>query len=121
MNNIVRDCVNGVLNDFKALLYTDELFFEEVEEYCRLMYHIGENPLPILRNWLKRNKVLLPIHYIESDKTMHTDDILNKVCGRAIPLLIVEAVKVNGLAENVNIYFITGEILNRKYFNKKEN
>ena len=103
---------------FKELLDRDELHFTEVEDFCMLMYRINDNPLPTLRKWLKRNKVEIPIHYIESNiEAKHTDDIMLRICGRAIPLLIVECVKDYGQAEEVNIYFISDSILDRKYFN----
>ena len=109
---------NTSLVQFKELLDRDGLLLTEIEDFCTTMYRIDDNPLPIMRKWLKRNNMDVPIHYIESDITAkHSDDIMLRVCGRAIPLIIVEAVKIEGLVAEVNIYFISDTILNRRDFN----
>lgn len=110
---------NSIIIEFKALLDRDELTYEDVEDFCTLMYRIGDNPLPNLRKWFKNNNLQLPVHYVESNITAkHEDSIMLRACDKTPPLLIVEVIKDYGAVQEVNIYFITDKILNRKYFNK---
>ena len=106
------------LEQFEELLDRDGVLFTDIEMNCKFKYRINANPLPVLRNWLKHNRLDIPIHYIESNLVAkHEDDIMLKVCGRAMPLLILEAVKDYGDVEEVNLYFISDTILDRKHFN----
>lgn len=115
--------MNKILKDFKELLYLDNVTIDNLETTCKNLYRLNSNPLPSIRQWLKRNFIPLPVHYFKSNcAPTWPGSILNKVCRRASPLLIVEVVKIIREIEKVNIYFISGgKILNREHFNIKEN
>ncbi len=85
------------------LLEIDGLDFEKLETYCKVFYRMNLNPIPTLRKYLTNSGVHIPVHYIETKRIMDTDDILNKVCGRAVPLILIIAKKREGYCMDVTM------------------
>jgi len=92
------------------LLAMDGLSFNMLATYCMIEFRMDYNPIPGLRKYLKKYRVDIPIHYIETERDMDADDILNRVCGRAVPLIVVIATKHKGMAKKVDMRLITNKI-----------
>lgn len=85
------------------LLQLDGLDFTILANYCKVAYRMNLNPIPAIRKYFTNSGVHVPVHYIETRRTMDSFDILNKVCGRAVPLVLVIAKKRDGYCMEVTM------------------
>ncbi len=107
------------IDRLKEALTLDELTFAALEKRCTITYKMGQNPLPSLRKWVERNDLEAPVHYVESNTTpIAMEDLVRKVNKRIVPLIVVEAVKHQGVAKEVNIYVMDDELYDRRRFLK---
>ena len=97
------------LND---VLEIDNLSFDELTQYSHTAYKMNENPLPAIRKYFERNGILAPIHYMETAVPISSDAVYDKLCGRAVPLVVMLVVKVEGFPVNVDMRYVD---INNKY------
>jgi len=93
--------------NLKNVLEIDGLSFNSLNKYCRIAYRMNTNPLPPLRRYLNRNNINIPVHYIENNGFQHREDILNRVCGREVPLITASTIKREGYCWKVDLRLIT--------------
>ena len=91
----------------QQVLANDGLTFNKIAKYCEIDYRMNFNPLPNIRKYLAVNGFDIPLHYIETGYKLHREDILNRVCGRAVPLILVIATKKEGYCVRVDMCVLT--------------
>ncbi len=96
-----------MINKLRNALIQDGLTFKKLAQYCEIEYRMNFNPLPAIRKYITHWGVDIPIHYIEKPYEIHRDDVLNIVCGRAVPLIVVIAYKREGYCHGVDMRIIT--------------
>jgi hypothetical protein len=85
------------------LLQLDGLNFAILANYCKVAYRMNLNPIPSIRKYLTNSGVHIPVHYIDMKRDMRSVDIINRVCGRAVPLILVIAKKSEGYCVEVTM------------------
>lgn len=96
-----------MIQKLRKALIQDGLTFKKLARYCRVEYRMNFNPLPAIRKYISHYGVDIPIHYIETGYRMHRDDVLDKVCGRAVPLIVIIAEKREGYCLHVDMRMVT--------------
>ncbi len=88
-------------------LEMDGLTFKKLTKYCEVVYRMSFNPIPNIRKYFLNNGITIPVHYIETSHRMDRDDILRRVCGREVPLIVIIAQKKEGLCIHVDMRVVT--------------
>lgn len=98
---------DNMIQKLSKALSQDGLTFKKLARYCEVEYRMNFNPLPAIRKYISHYRVDIPIHYIETGHRMDRDDVLNKVCGRAVPLIVIIAQKKEGYCVHVDMRIVT--------------
>lgn len=100
------------LNESLGLDYTK---LKDLESAFLTLYKMTQNPIPLLKAWLKRNRLDIQVGYIEMavNSTTSANDcdtgwIKRKVSTRRAPFIIVAVKKRNALAVSVTIRYACG-------------
>jgi len=104
------------MNEFQKLnelMEMDELSFRDLAIFCVTAYRMSVNPMPILRNYFALSKTTIPAHYIETECSVNYEEILTLTKSKASELIIVNAIKREGLVRTVNIFHLKGSMARR--------
>jgi len=96
-----------MINKLRDTLIQDGLTFKKLADDCKTQLRMNFNPLSNIRKYLLRNSIDIPVHYIETGYIMHRDDILRKICGKAVPIIVAIAKKKEGFYEHFDIRIVT--------------
>jgi hypothetical protein len=89
------------------MLRMDGLTFKMLSQECLSSLRRNDNPIPMFKKWLTRNRISIPIYYVERQFKMDRDDVLNFVCGKPVPLILIMSVKKKGYHEDMDIRMVT--------------
>lgn len=97
------DRLHGCMED-------DGISTKNLEHYCTVAYRMGVSPISTLRNYVKVNNVNITVQYLETRvwNAGTMDFIRSKVSNKTAPFLLVVALKNNGFAKKVKIYYVSG-------------
>ena len=104
------------MNEFQKLSETleiDELSFRELAVFCVIAYRMSVNPMPIIRKYFALNRSTIPVHYIETECSVSYEEILALTKSKAPELIIINAIKREGLVRAVNIFHLKGSMARR--------
>lgn len=90
--------------DIIEALKQDELTIPELERFCFTAFKMNENPLPILRSYLTRNKFQTLVVYKEIVTPISVDVILKAVKSPKLALMII-VLKDEGVPLDVTVTF----------------
>ncbi len=99
--------MEGLIYKLWQALHIDGLTFNKLATYCMVEYRMNFNPLPAIRKYVDKYAEGIPVHYTERGYKLDRDAVLNIVCGRAVPLIVVIAIKREGYCEKVDMRMIT--------------
>ena len=96
------------LSQFMAM---DNLTGKDLKDLSLILYKMNVNPLPIIRKYIEKSEIDIAVHYMEG-KIPNTCTMLERVKKRKFPLLILFAVKEEGMVQCVKIYEYDGSSCN---------
>jgi len=91
------------LNKLKEMMVDDELGFSDIKQFCMIGYRMNANPLPIFRKYVDLSGAGIPVHYKESECSLSYEEVALLVKSKANPLLILNAIKHEGMVRAVHI------------------
>lgn len=94
---------NKHLNRLKEMMSMDELGFTDIKQFCITGYRMNANPLPIVRKYVDLSGAHIPVHYKESESSLSYEEVSLLIKSKADPLLILNAIKHEGMVRAVHI------------------
>jgi len=110
--------MENMLNKFDKALRMDGVWPRGMEIHALYSYRYNENPLSVIRKWLKRHNIPLRVDYMENEEKVSKQDVLDWVQSKKVPMLVLFCQKVEGHAKFVKLYFVTKdrECLDAEYW-----
>ena len=91
------------LNKLKEMMHCDELGFTDIRQFCVIGYKMNANPLPIFRKYVDLCGGNIPVHYKESESSLSYAEAELLLKTKADPLLILNAIKREGMVRAVHV------------------
>ncbi len=114
--NTSADVLRTTLNRLHACMEDDAISTKNLEHYCTVAYRMGVSPVSVLRNYVKIRNIDVTVQYLETRvwNAGTMDYIRSKVSNKTAPLLLVVALKNNGFAKKVKVYYVSGLIATKE-------
>jgi len=114
--NTSADVLRTTLNRLHACMEDDAISTKNLEHYCTVAYRMGVSPVSVLRNYVKIRNIDVTVQYLETGvwNAGTMDYIRSKVSNKTAPLLLVVALKNNGFAKKVKVYYVSGLIATKE-------